>query len=120
VFDDPARRRAGVPEEVVEVGDVDEQEVVAVGRGMAHVVDTPLRRVVLHVDRRDVASRPAAEPRLGQLGELVRALEDDRVEVLVGERLGRHLGHAIRPRVGARDPHPVGAAVRQHRDDVVV
>ena len=104
VLDHARRRRAGVPEERVEVGDVDEQEVVAVGRRVAHVGDPALRRVVLDVDRRDVAARTAAEPLLAQVLELVRALEDDDVEVLVAQPLGRELGDAVaRPVVGARD-----------------
>ena len=51
-----------VPEERVEVGDVDEQEVVAVGRRVTHLGDPTLRRVVLDVDRRNVAPAAAAEP----------------------------------------------------------
>ena len=70
------------------MGDVDEQQVVAVGGRVAHVGDPALRRVVLHVDRRDVAARTPAEPLLGQVLELVRALEHDDVEVLVAQRSG--------------------------------
>src|SRR5215207_921082 len=121
VLDHARGRRAGVPEERVEVRDVDEQEVVAVGRRVAHLRDPPLRRVVLHVHGRDVAAGPAAEPVLGQPLELVRALQHDGVEVLVVERLGRQLAHALARRVvRPRDADAVGPAVRDDRDDVVV
>ncbi len=121
VLDHARRRRAGVPEQRVEVGDVDEQQVVAVGRRVAHLGDPALRRVVLDVDGGDVAAGSAAEPVLGQVLELVRALQHDGVEVLVAQRLGRQLGDAVvRPVVGPRDADAVGAAVGQHRHDVLV
>ena len=44
----------------VEVGDVDQRQVVAVGRRVAHLGDPPLGRVVLDVDGGHVAPGPAA------------------------------------------------------------
>ena len=44
-----------------------DEQVVAVGGGVAHLGDAALGRVVLEVDRRHVAARPAAEPVLGQV-----------------------------------------------------
>ena len=80
VLDHARRRRAGVPEQRVEVRDVDEQQVRPVGGGVAHLGDPALRRVVLDVDGREVA---AAQPLRREPLELVRALEHDDVEVLV-------------------------------------
>ena len=101
VLDHPRGRRARVPEQRVEVGDVDEQEVVAVGGRMAHLGDPALRRVVLDVDRRHVA-RPAAgpsTPRTGGSSSCGRWRTHD-VERLVAQALRRELasrgpcGHA--------------------------
>ena len=72
---------AAVPEQVVEVGDVDEREVVAVGRRVAHVGDPALRRVVLDVDGGQVAAGRGPSQSRGQVLELVRALQDDDVDV---------------------------------------
>jgi hypothetical protein len=71
VLDHARRRRARVPEERVEVRDVDEQEVVAVGGGMAHLGDPALRRVVLDVDaggRGPGAARPRLAERSSSCG----------------------------------------------------
>jgi hypothetical protein len=121
VLDDPRGRGAGVPEERVEVRDVHEREVGPVRGGVAHLGDPALRRVVLDVDRGDVAAgAPAAEPVLGEVLELVRALEDDDVEVLLADLLGRELPHPVGPGVGLRAPAAVRAAVGQDGHHVVV
>ena len=48
---------AGVPQQRVEVRDVHERQVVAVGHRMPGVRDPALRRVVLDVDRRELGGR---------------------------------------------------------------
>jgi hypothetical protein len=80
VFDDGGTRTAGVPEQVVEVRDVDKGHAVTVGHRMAAVDHVLPRSVVLHVDHGDVPPEPPPEPRLGQL-PLVRTLQDHHIDV---------------------------------------
>ena len=118
VLDHARRRRAGIPEEVVEVRDVHEREVAAVGGRVAHVGDPPLRRVVLEVDGREVAARlAAAEQFLGERVQLARALEDHDVDVRLGRLLRRHLDRVRRPLPGLCAPAAVGAAVWEDGDE---
>jgi hypothetical protein len=121
VLDHARGRRAGVPEEVVEVRDVDEREIAPVGGGMAHLGDAALRRVVLQVDRGDLAARPpAAEPPLGEPFQLVRALEDHDVDVRLGRLPRRQLDGVRRPLPRLRATAAVGPAVRQDGDQDAV
>ena len=120
VLDHRRRRRAAVPEQRVEVRDVADEQLVAVGGGVAHLGDAALGRVVLDVDRRHVAARPAPEPVLGQVVELVRALEQDDVDVLVAQRLGRDLAHRRRPVPRPRAAPAVGPAAGHDGHHVLV
>src|SRR5205085_3662460 len=117
VLDDRGGNGAGVPEQGVEVGDVDHPQVGQVGPvggGVAHVVDATLGRVVLDVDGGDVEPGTApAQPVLGQVVELLRALEDDDVDLIgPGPGLGRcDLDRVGRPVPRAGPPPTVGTPV---------
>src|SRR5690606_24524223 len=74
VLDDPGGRPAVVPEQLVEVGDVDERDVGAAGQRVAGARHVTRGGVVLDVH----AGQVAAEPLARQI-ELVRALVDDHV-----------------------------------------
>src|SRR5690606_9046927 len=81
VLDDGGGGGAAVPEQPVEVRDVHQQQVVAVGGRVPGVRHRPVRRVVLEVHGGHVPPGAApAEPALGQPG-LVRALEHHDVHV---------------------------------------
>ena len=70
------------------MGDVHDGEVGPVGGRVPHLGDAALGGVVLDVDGREVAARAAAaEPPLGEALELVRALQDDDVDL--GRRAAR-------------------------------
>ena len=79
----------------------------------------PGRRVVLEVDRGQVASGTTARQALDQRG-LVRALQHDEVQRFVREQLDRHLARGLRPAPGAGPAQAVAAAVGEQRQDVVV
>src|SRR5581483_3557369 len=93
VVDDGGPGGAAVPEQPVERGDVDEQQVAAVGDRVPGVGDVAVRRVVLQVDGGYVAAGAAAGPPLGQR-LLVRALEHHQVDLGLAELLGRELDDA--------------------------
>ena len=121
VFDDAGAGAAGIPEEIVEMRDVDDGQVGAVGRWMAHLRDHAFGRVVLEVDSGYVASgTPAAQPLRGEGLELPRALHDDDVDLLAGRLLGRDFAHGRRPVPGLGSTTPVGTSVRQDGDQVFV
>ena len=101
------------------MGDVHDRDVARVGQRMTLAAGAGVRCVVLEVDRGEVGSGPAAGPATNQL-RLVRSLQHDDVERLVPQLLGRQLAHRGGPVPGAGAADAVGAAVRQHRDDVVV
>src|SRR5690606_6624123 len=103
VLDHPGGGPAGVPEQGVEVGDVDQGDVVPVGERVPGPGHVPGRGVVLHVDTGHGAPQPPA----GEL-DLMRALVDGDVDLLAGEPVVRHLAHRLRPGVG----HGPAAAVR--------
>jgi hypothetical protein len=103
------------------VRDVCEHQIGSVRGDVIHVGDPPLRRVVLDVDRRDVAARnPTSEPARRELVELFGALEHDDVDVagrsVVGPDLDRALGPFIRPCASSS----VGTAVGKNRYQVPV
>ena len=119
VLDDAGRRPLAIPEQVVEVRDVDDRQVVASGGRVLEVGDVALRRVVLHPQRRQITARPLVEPAIGQ-DRIARALEQDHVELLVPQAVQGNLASSRRPVVGLRPAAAVGAAIRGERDDVVV
>jgi hypothetical protein len=61
VLDHPGRPRAAVPEQIVEVGDMDDRDPVCIGKRMPRVGDVRLWCVVLEEDRRQVYTRCTAE-----------------------------------------------------------
>ena len=62
VLDHRGRRRAVVPEQLVEVGDVHDRDVGLVGQRVPGVRHVAVGRVVLQVDRGHVPARAAAQP----------------------------------------------------------
>src|SRR4051794_19291781 len=117
VLDDVRGRAAAVPEQLVEVRDVDDDEVLAVGRRVAHVRDPALRRVVLDVDR---GQAPVAEPLAREAVELGRALEDDDVDLGLAGLVARDLDRARRPVPRLRATAAVGPAVGHDGQQVLV
>src|ERR671923_512505 len=121
VLDDPDGRRPRVPEERIEVRDVHEDEISAVGGRMPHVGDAALGQRVLEVHGRDVAAgHPSAEPLADEIEELMGSLEDDDVDLGVGRLLLCDLDCRRWPVEGLRAAEPVRAAVREHRQQVLV
>jgi len=80
MLDDPGGGAAGVPEQAVEMGHVDDRQARLVGDGMAAVRHVALGRVVPQEQRGDVAPRTPAEPSFGEI-QLVGPLEHDHVDV---------------------------------------
>ena len=88
VLDDRGGGGARIPHEVVEVRDVHEQQVVAVGHRVPAAGRRPAARgVVLEEDGRHVAPGTAAQPALGEV-DLLGPLQDHDVDVGVGQLLG--------------------------------
>src|SRR5690606_22909985 len=96
-----------VPEQRVEVGDVHDRDVVAVGQRVPGVRHVAAGRVVLHVDRGQVAADAAAQQAFGQV-QFVRALREDEVYVGVAQPLPGHLHGVVRPRPGGGAAPAVG------------
>ncbi len=120
VLDDLGAGGAAVPEESVEVGDVHDRQIGAVGARVAGVRYGAVGRVVLQVQRGHVAAgAPPAEPPLGQL-DLVRALQQHQVDGRVAELLGGGLAHRGGPEEGAGPSEAVRVAARGDGDEVGV
>src|SRR5690606_22498199 len=119
VVDDRRRRAAAVPHERVEVGDVDDRNVVAVGEGVAGAHGVAVRGVVLDVDGGHVPARAQAGPLLEER-DLVGPLEDDDVAALLPQLGGAELAGVRGPVPRARPAQAVGPAVGEHRDEVLV
>ena len=122
VLDHRRRVVAAVPGHRVEGGDVRDEHVakprVAQHRVLAaHGVLGGC--VVLEVDDRQVGADATAGPPLDEV-DLVGALQHDDVDLLVAELVGRHLPGAAGPVPRAGAAAAVGAAVGQHRQEVVV
>src|SRR4029453_5693515 len=108
VLDHPGRGAPAVPEQLVEVGDVHHHQVVAVAGTVTQLVDAPLRRVVLQVDRGHLPPRPPpAQPLGGQPLQLVRPLQHDHVDLGVGGPLPGGL-YPPRPPPRVTPPPPPG------------
>ena len=122
VLDHRRRVVAAVPGHGVEGGDVRDEHVVQarVAQHRVLAADGVLGgRVVLEVDHGQVGADPAAGPPLDEV-ELVGTLQHDDVDLLVAQLLWRHLLGAVGPVPGAGATPSVGAAVGQHRQQVVV
>jgi hypothetical protein len=124
VLDDGRRCPAVVVEELVEVRDVGDRDVAAVGQRMPGVRHRPVARfqprgIVLEEDRRQVAAGFTAQPLLHEV-QVTHPLQDDDVGLLLAQLCGRHLAGGGRPVPGARATEAVGVAARRHRQQVVV
>src|SRR6185312_14430733 len=86
---------------------------------MAAVHGMWLGRVVLQKNRRELISGTPTEPLLGQL-DFVQPLQNDDVDVFVAKLVGRALGDRGWPMPRARSAAPVGTAVRQNRQDILM
>ena len=106
------------------MGDVRDRDVVAVGEGVPGVRHRPVTgfeagRVVLEEDRGQVPPGLAAQPLADQL-EVAHPLQDDDVDVLGAQLLGRHLAGRRRPVPGAGPAETVRTAIRDHGQQVLV
>ena len=111
MFDHRGRSGPGVPEQVVEVGHMDQPQVGPVGHRMPGDRHVAPRRVVLEVDGGNVDSGAAAEQLPGQF-RLVGPLQDDDVDLFVAQPVGGNLDGRGGPVPGAGPAAAVGATVR--------
>jgi hypothetical protein len=105
------------------VRDVHEQEVRQI-RAVGHRVPAARGRsaprgVVLEEHGRQVAPGASAEPAFGEL-DLLGSLQDDHVDVGVGQFLGRHLDRGRRPVPGRGTTAAPRAALGQRGEQVTV
>src|SRR5690606_19745670 len=111
-------RFSAVPHEPVELGDVDDGDVVTVGEDVLGGGGAAIRRVVLDVHGRHVDARTAAQPALGQL-DLLAALEDHHVDRGVAQLPRGDLDGVRRPGPPGPAQAP-GAAFGERRQEVLV
>lgn len=117
VGDGACRRRPAIPHQPVEVGDVDQKDVAAVGQRMAAVGRVWPRCVVFHIDGGDIDARPPAQPLLGEF-EFCGPLQHDQVDVLGAQLADRNLLRRIP--IASAQPASVGVAGLVDRDQVPV
>ncbi len=105
VLDDVDRGLAAVPHERVEMGDVDDRDVVTLRERVARGRGVAPRRVVLDEHGREIDTGPPARPVLDEV-DLLRALQDDDVDLVGGrgEILRRTLHGGVGPGPCGRTP----------------